>query len=137
MLAFFKFFDAELDCKQGSTVIERERQFKPSIVKELKPIVDELLESRIIRKATFQGPFLSNSHSVPRPTGEHHLDGKADVHILKQRGEDVNHSRLTLDLRPLNENAVSRPRINLPSYEDLIPRFKDMHVTTVDLTSMF
>ena len=33
----FKFFDAELDCKPGSTVIERERQIKPTVVKELKP----------------------------------------------------------------------------------------------------
>ena len=34
----FEFFEAELDCIPGSSVIERERQIKPSIVAELKPI---------------------------------------------------------------------------------------------------
>ena len=131
----FKFFDAELDCIPGSSVIER--QVKPHIVKELAPIVNELQQAGIIRKADFQGPFLSNSHAVPRPSGDHHLAGKADAYILKQKGEDTNHSRLTLDLHGLNDHSVSRPRINLPSYEDLIPRFKDMHVSVVDLTSMY
>ena len=133
----FRFFDAELDCIPGSSVIERERQVKPHIVKELAPIVNELQEAGIIRKADFQGPFLSNSHAVPRPSGDHHLAGKADTYILRQQGEDTNHSRLTLDLRGLNNHAVSRPRINLPSYKDLIPRFKDMNVSVVDLTSMY
>ena len=133
----FRFFDAELDCIEGSSVIERERQIKPHIVEELSPIVDELKQAGIISKADFQGPFLSNSHAVPKPSGDLHLAGKADAWILKQGGGKTNHSRLTLDLRSLNDHAVSRPRINLPSYEDLIPRFKDMLISVVDLASMY
>ena len=53
----FKFFDAELDCIPGSSVIERERQIKPHIVTELAPIVNELQQAGIIRKADYQGPF--------------------------------------------------------------------------------
>ena len=112
----FRFFDAELDCIPGSSVIERERQVKPHIVRELAPIVDELIKADIIQKADFQGPFLSNSHAVPKPSGDHHLAGKASAYILRQQGADTNHSRLTLDLRALNAHAVSRPRVNLPSY---------------------
>ena len=123
----FEFFEDELDCKPGSSVIERERQMKPSIRDELKPIITELLDVGIIRKATYQGPFLSNSHGVSKPVNNQHMAGKADLHILKQSGGDTNHSRLTLDLRPLNDNAVSRPRINLPSYEALVPVFKNKH----------
>ena len=133
----FEFFEAELDCKPGSSVIERERQMKPSIRDELKPIINELLDAGIIRKATYQGPFLSNSHGVPKPVNNQHMAGKADLHILKLSGGDTNHSRLTLDLRPLNDNVVSRPRINLPSYEALVPKFMNKHVTTADLTSMY
>ena len=66
----FRFFDAELDCIPGSIVIERERQTQPHIVRELAPIVDELIQADIIQKADFQGPFLSNSHAVPRPSAE-------------------------------------------------------------------
>ena len=118
-------------------MIERERPMKPSIRDELKPIITELLDAGIIRKATTQGPFLPNSHGVSKPVNNQHMAGKADLHILKQSGGDTNHSRLTLDLRPLNDNAVSRPRINLPSYEALVPVFKNKHVTTADLCSMY
>ena len=38
----FRFFEAELDCIPGSSVIEKERPVKPHIVRELKPIVDQL-----------------------------------------------------------------------------------------------
>merc|ERR1711888_110541 len=133
----FRFFEAELDCIPGSSVIEKERPVKPHIVQELKPIVDQLLEAGIIQKADYQGGWLCNSHAVPKPSGDHHLAGKASAYVLRQQGADVNHGRLTLDLRALNSHAVSRPRLNLPSYADLIPRFKDMAVSVVDLTSMF
>ena len=133
----FEFFEAELDCKPGSSVIERERPMKPAVREELRPIINELLEAGIIRKATTQGPFLSNSHGVSKPINSQHLAGKADLHILKMNGGDTNHSRLTLDLRPLNDNAINRPRINLPSYEDLVPVFKNKHITTADLCSMY
>ena len=82
----FEFFEAELDCKPGSSVIERERQMKPSIRDELKPIITELLDAGIIRKATYQGPFLSNSHGVSKLVNNQHMVGKADLHILKQSG---------------------------------------------------
>ena len=133
----FKFFDAELDAIPGSSVIEKERPVKPHIVRELAPIVDQLVKADIIQRADYQGPWLSNAHAVPKPTGDHHLAGKASAYILRQQGADTNHSRLTLDLRALNAHAVSRPRVNLPSYADLIPRFKDMNVRIIDLTSMY
>ena len=95
----FSYFEAELDCLPGSSSIEKERPVKPHIAREVKPIVDELLAAGIIRKADFQGNWLSNSHAVPKPSGDHHLAGKASAYILRQQGTDVNHSRLTLDLR--------------------------------------
>ena len=133
----FELFEAELDCIPGSSVIEKERPMKPHVRDELKPIIDELLEAGIIRKATTQGPFLSNSHAVAKPVNNQVLVGKADLHILKQSGGDVNHSRLTLDLRPLNHNSITRPKINLPNYESLIPVFKNKNISTADLCSMY
>ena len=96
---------------------------KPAVKADLKPIIDDLLAARIIRKAKTQGPFLSNSHGVSNPEKGVHIAGRADLHILRQHGRDTNHSRLTLDLRPLNKHAVTRPKINLPSYESLIAVF--------------
>ena len=110
---------------------------KPQVKEDLKPIIEDLLAAGIIRKASQQGPFLSNSHGVSKPEKGVHIAGKADLHILKQSGKDTNHSRLTLDLRNLNENAVTRPKINLPSYEKLVSVFKDKHVTVADLRSMY
>ena len=130
-------FEAHLDCIPGSSVIERERVMKPSVKEDLKPIIEDLLSAGIIRKATTQGPFLSNSHGVSKPEKGVHIAGRADLHILKQTGKDTNHSRLTLDLRNLNDHAVTRPKINLPSYEKLVAVFKNKHITVADLTSMY
>ena len=130
-------FEAELDCIPGSSVIERERIMKPQVKEDLKPIVADLLAAGIIRKASTQGPYLSNSHGVSKPEKGVHIAGKADLHIMKQAGKTTNHSRLTLDLRNLNEHAVTRPKINLPSYEKLVGVFKDKHVTVADLRSMY
>ena len=76
----FEFFEAELDCKPGSSVIERERPMKSHVRDELKLIINELLEAGIIRKATTQGQFLSNSHGVAKPVNNQHLAGRADLH---------------------------------------------------------
>ena len=130
-------FEAELDCTPGSSVIERERTMKPQVKEDLKPIIKDLLEAGIIKKATQQGAFLSNSHGVSKPDKNKHIAGKADLHIMRQQGESTNHSRLTLDLRNLNEKAVAKPKINLPSYEKLVQVFKNKHVTTCDLRSMY
>ena len=130
-------FEADLDCIPGASVIERERTMKPQVKEDLKPIIADLLKAGIIRKATQQGAFLSNSHGVSKPDKNRHIAGKADLHIMRQQGESTNHSRLTLDLRNLNEKAVSKPKINLPSYEKLVQVFENKHITTCDLRSMY
>merc|ERR1712055_1244998 len=73
-------FEAELDCIPGSSVIERERTMKPAVKDDLQPIIRDLLEAGIIRKATQQGAFLSNSHGVSKPDKNKHVAGKADLH---------------------------------------------------------
>merc|ERR1712030_120450 len=45
--------------------------------------------------------------------------------------------KLILDLINLNEKAVSKPKINLPSYEKLVQVFENKHITTCDLRSMY
>merc|ERR1712090_23298 len=70
-------FEAELDCIPGSSVIERERTMKPQVKEDLKPIIRDLLEAGIIRKAPQQGAFLSNSQGVSKPDKNKHIAGKA------------------------------------------------------------
>ena len=100
-------------------------------------MIQDLLKENIIKKADFSGPFLSNSHGVAKPDKKQQISGKTDLYLLAQKGVATNHSRLTLDLRNLNRHCVGKPKINLPSHRDLIDRFANHHITTIDLCSQY
>jgi len=96
---------------------------------------EQLLKENIIKKADQSGPFLSNAHGVAKPDKAQQISGKTDMYLLKQEGVATN--RLCLDLRNLNRYCVGRPKINLPSHRDLIDRFANHHITTIDLCSQY
>ena len=100
-------------------------------------MIEDLLKENIIKKADQSGPFLSNAHGVAKPDKIHQISGKTDLYLLKQEGVATNHSRLCLDLRNLNRHCVGRPKINLPSHRDLIDRFANHNITTIDLCSQY
>ena len=133
----FNGFSADIEITPGASVIEKERPMRANIKNELKPMIQDLLKENIIKKADFSGPFLSNSHGVAKPDKKQEISGKTDLYLLAQSGVATNHSRLTLDLRNLNRHCVGKPKINLPSHRDLIHRFANHNITTIDLCSQY
>ena len=110
---------------------------RPGVRQELQPIIDQLLKEEIIKKADFQGPFLSNSHGVPKPDKDVTIAGKTDMYLRKQAGLPVNHARLTLDMRNLNRHVIQKPKVNLPSHLDLVDRFANHYVSCADLSNCY
>ena len=116
-------FQSAIEVQPGATVIERERQMRPTICDELKPMITELLANGIIKHADHQWPFLSNCHGVIKPDKGVPVAGKTDLYLLKMSGKGHNHSRLTLDLRNLNKFSSTKPKINLTSFDTLAAKF--------------
>ena len=133
----FRGFMAKLDVDPEASHIEKERPMQPDAKKCLQPIVDELVKHGILKLADKQGNFVSNCHAVAKPLKGVRIMGKVDKFLAQKSGQVGDFSRITLDLRGLNRHCPSRPKINLPSYVDLVRKFKKKHVTRFDITSMY
>ena len=75
----FSGFSANIEVTPGTSVIEKERPMRANIRHELQPMINDLLTEGIIKKADFQGPFLSNGHGVPKPDKNQQIAGKTDL----------------------------------------------------------
>jgi hypothetical protein len=100
-------------------------------------MIEDLLREGIIKHADYSGPFLSDGHRVPKPDKNISVAGKADLYLLAQSNVSTNHACLSLDLRNLNKHLLGKPKINLPSHKDLVNKFKDHHVTCINLCSQY
>ena len=95
------------------------------------------VKHNILKIADSQGRFLSNSHGVAKPQKGVKVCGKADEYLLRKQGQVADYSRLCVDLRGVNLHCPASPKINLPSYENLVSKFKNKHVSMIDIKSMY
>ena len=133
----FTGFVASIEVQPGSSHIEKERPMKIDAKKCLQPIVDNLVKHGILKIADKQDRFLANSHGVAKPVSGMRICGKADEYLMKQTGQKPDYSRLTVDLRGLNSKCPSGPKINLPTYGNLVKKFKNKKISTFDIRSMY
>ena len=133
----FTGFVASIEVQPGSTHIEKERPMKIDAKACLQPIVDNLVKYDILKFADKQDRFLANSHGVAKPVSGMRICGKADQFIMKQTGQKMDYSRLTVDLRGLDSKCPSGPKMNLPTYYDLVKKFKKKKISTFDIRSMY
>ena len=133
----FTGFVASIEVQPGSTHIEKERPMKIDAKTCLQPIVDNLIKHGILKIADKQDRFLANSHGVAKPIAGMRVCGKADQYLMKQSGIKPDFSRLTVDLRGLNSKCPSGPKINLPTYGNLVKKFKNKKISTFDIRSMY
>ena len=133
----FTGFTASIEVDPHATHMEKERPMKIDALRCLKPIVDDLVKNNILKIADTQGKFLSNSHGVAKPQKGIKICGKADEYLMRKKGQVADYSRLCVDLRGLNSHCPASPKINLPSYENLVSKFKNKHVSMIDIKSMY
>ena len=133
----FTGFVASIEVQPGSTHIEKERPMKIDAKACLQPIVDNLVKYGILKFADKQDRFLANSHGVAKPVSGMRICGKADQYLIKQTGQKLDYSRLTVDLRGLNSKCPSGLKMNLPTYSDLVKKFKKKKISTFDIRSMY
>ena len=81
--------------------------------------------------------FVSNILAVAKPNSLNILNSKFDKHVLKGSGENLNRSRLCIDIRNLNKRISQPPPVALPKLSDVKFSLHNHLLSTLDISSMF
>ena len=81
--------------------------------------------------------FVSNILAVAKPNSLNILNSKFDKHVLKNSAENLNRSRLCIDIRNLNKRIKPPPPFALPKLSDVKYFLHNHLLSSVDISSMF
>ena len=116
-IEIFKGFVASISLNNYAPHRDVKRSFSTQVVDEIKPTIMALLNENVI-EINDEASFVSNILAVAKPNSHNILNSKFDKHVLKGSGENLNRSRLCIDIRNLNKRIShhSPHLLHCPNY---------------------
>ena len=105
----YKNFVYDLPITLTEPIIAPKRLFDRSIVDEVTPAMNELVREGVIVEATDNIAIVSNLLPVSKPTASYSLKSKIDRSLQLNSRQNMNRSRVTLDIRECNKYINTSP----------------------------
>ena len=91
------------------SIIAPKRLFDKAIVDEVTPAMNELIREDVVVEATDNIAIVSNLLPVSKPTANYSLKSKIDKSLQLNSKQNMNRSRITLDIRECNKYINTSP----------------------------